>query len=360
MFITCTGCLVRTGGFFSIIDPPQFQGGHFVQVYHENANPKGFGTTVAEVIDTRRRCGVYEYAVQMESQKIWIPEQFLQGAGGNGGHGSPTKRKRPDLDNGSPTKACLTPKAAIVQQLKNEKETTPPTMLNTPSGETTPGASPSVDTTEGHVFATLIVPELMVTQRALVFATQQEAGTFTQQTQDSNKPVSVSDLVVKESEIVPDISFRKLSKTTGQGLFMPENFTGVKLTEDIVLCASTLTSVTTVRGTWMFDYAIQDRTRSDCVWVPACASAANISCKLYKAQHSVNPSHKIVQDHKLGGEERIRLVCITPLGPGDEITYFYGNRLYVMTGIGPVPARKVNTKAGPKVHDEVQHGGNDD
>ena len=206
MFITCTECLVRTGGFFSIIDPPQFQGGHFVQVYHENANPKGFGTTVAEVIDTRRRCGVYEYAVQMESQKIWIPEQFLQGAGGNGGHGSPTKRKRPDLDNGSPTKACLTPKAAIVQQLKNEKETTPPTMLNTPSGETTPGASPSVDTTEGHVFATLIVPELMVTQRALVFATQQEAGTFTQQTQDSNKPVSVSDLVVKESEIVPDIS----------------------------------------------------------------------------------------------------------------------------------------------------------
>jgi len=171
MFITCTECLVRTGGFFSIIDPPQFQGGHFVQVYHENANPKGFGTTVAEVIDTRRRCGVYEYAVQMESQKIWIPEQFLQGAGGNGGHGSPTKRKRPDLDNGSPTKACLTPKAAIVQQLKNEKETTPPTMLNTPSGETTPGASPSVDTTEGHVFATLIVPELMVTQRALVFDT---------------------------------------------------------------------------------------------------------------------------------------------------------------------------------------------
>ena len=67
-----------------------------------------------------------------------------------------------------------------------------------------------------------------------------------------------------------------------------------------------------------------------------------------------------MQDHKLGGEERIRLVCIAPLGPGDEITYFYGNRLYVMTGIGPVPARKVNTKAGPKVHDEVQHGGNDD
>ena len=333
-----------------------------MQLYHENAHPKGFGTTVAEVIDTRRRFGVYEYAVQMESQKIWIPEQYLQGAGGNGGHGSPTKRKRPVVDNASPTKECFTPNptAAIVALLKNEKETTPPTLLNTPSGETTPGASPSVGSMEGHVFAALIVPELIGTQRELVFATQKEAGTFTQQTQDSNQPVSVSDLVVKESKIVPDISFRKLSKTTGQGLFMPENFTGLKPTDDIVLCDSTLTAATTIRGTWMFDYAIEDRARPDCVWVPACTSVSNISCKLYKAQHSVNPSHKIVQDRLPGGAERIRLVCIAPLGPGQEITYFYGNRLYTMAEIGPVPARKVNTNAGPKIHDDVQHGGNGD
>ena len=193
-------------------------------------------------------------------------------------------------------------------------------------------------------------------QRELVFTTQPEAGTFTQQSQYTNKPVSVSDLVVKESKIVPDISFRKLSKKTGQGLFMPDNFTGLKCTEDIVLCDSNLTAATTIRGTWMFDYAIQNRVRPDCVWVPASASVSNVSCKLYKAQHSVNPSHKIVQDCKPGGAERIRLVCIRPLGPGDEITYFYGNRLYVMTGIGPGPARTVNTNAGPKLHDEVQHG----
>ena len=209
-------------------------------------------------------------------------------------------------------------------------------------------------------FAALIVPELIGTQRELVFATQEEAGTFTQQTQDSNQPVSVSDLVVKESKIVPDISFRKLSKTTGQGFFMPENFTGLKPTDDIVLCDSTLTAATTIRGTWVFDYAIEDRARPDCVWVPACTSVSNISCKLYKAQHSVNPSHKIVQDRLPGGAERIRLVCIAPLGPGQEITYFYGNRLYAMAEIGPVPARKVNTNAGPKIHDDVQHGGNGD
>ena len=41
--------------------------------------------------------------------------------------------------------------------LKNEKQTTPPTLLNTPSGETTPGASTSV---ESKVFAALIVSDV--------------------------------------------------------------------------------------------------------------------------------------------------------------------------------------------------------
>ena len=59
-------------------------------------------------------------------------------------------------------------------------------------------------------------------------------------------------------------------------------------------------------------------------------------------------------------KDRIRLVCIRPLGPGEEITYFYGSRLYAMTGIGPEPAGKVDTKAGRSLHEEVQHGGNDD
>ena len=135
---------------------------------------------------------------------------------------------------------------------------------------------------------------------------------------------------------------------------MPENFTGLKFTDDVLLCDSTLTTATTIRGTWMFDYAIQDRVRPDCVWVPACTSVSNVSCKVYKAQHSLNPSHKIVQDRQPGDTARMRLVCIRPLGPGDEITYFYGNRLYVMTGIGPGPARTVKTNAGPKLHDEVQ------
>ena len=352
-FITLDSCLVHTGGFCSIIKPPQFQVGQFVQLYHEAVNPKGFDASVVEVIDTRRRLGVYEYTVEMESQKIWIPEQFLQGAWGNGGHGSRNKRKRRGLGNGSPTKACLTPNptAAIAALLKNEKQTTPPTLLNTPSGETTPGASTSV---ESKVFAALIVPDVIGTQRELVFTTQPEAVTFTQQSQDTNKLVSVSDLVVKESKVAPDISFLKLSKKTGQGLFMPENFTGLKFTDDVLLCDSTLTTATTIRGTWMFDYAIQDRVRPDCVWVPACTSVSNVSCKVYKAQHSLNPSHKIVQDRHPGDAASIRLVCIRPLGPGDEITYFYGNRLYVMTGIGPGPARTVKTNAGPKLHDEVQ------
>ena len=68
--------------------------------------------------------------------------------------------------------------------------------------------------------------------------------TFTQQTQEDKKPVSVSDLVVKESKIVTDISFLRLGKRTGQGLFMPSNFTGLKLTEDIYLDDSILTAVT--------------------------------------------------------------------------------------------------------------------
>ena len=44
---------------------------------------------------------------------------------------------------------------------------------------------------EGHVFAALIVSDVIGTQRELVFTTQPEAGTFTQQSQDTNKPVSV-------------------------------------------------------------------------------------------------------------------------------------------------------------------------
>ena len=46
--------------------------------------------------------------------------------------------------------------------------------------------------------------------------------------------------------------------------------------------------------------------------------------------------------------------------PAEEITYFYGNRLYVMAGIGPVPAGQVNIKAGPSSREEDEHGGNDD
>ena len=77
-----------------------------------------------------------------------------------------------------------------------------------------------------------------------------------------------------------------------------------------------------------------------------CLGASMYKCVKHQLQTSqsvtqrqrVNPSHKIVQDRQPGGAEHIRLVCIRPLGPVEEITYFYGNRLYVMTGIGPVPA----------------------
>ena len=194
-------------------------------------------------------------------------------------------------------------------------------------------------------------------QRKLQFANDSQVRTFTQQTQEDNKPVSVSDLVVKESEIDPDISFQRLGKRTGLGLFMPSNFTGLKLTEDIYLEDSMLTAVSTIRRTWRCDYAVVDHARVDCVWVPGCESASDIACKLYRAQHSLRPSHKCVQDKT---SDRIRLVCIRPMGPAEEITYFYGNRLYVMAGIGPVPAGQVNIKAGPSSHEEVEHGGNDD
>ena len=62
--------------------------------------------------------------------------------------------------------------------------------------------------------------------------------------------------------------------------------------------------------------------------------------------------HRYVQN-QAGDMVGVRLVCIRPLGPGEEITYFYGNRLYIMDEIGPVPAGKVNTKDGFSLHEEV-------
>ena len=352
-------CLTHTGGYFHIVEPPKFQVGEVVQLYHETVLPKGFAVHDAELLDTRRRVGAYEYVVQMEGQQIWIPERLLQRAGGYNSHGSPTKRKRPVLQCDSPTKGfgAPSPTAAIAKQLQDSLPTTPPTMINSPSGETTPGESPPAEPMGHPGFAAVIVPDLMSVQRKLQFANDSQVRTFTQQTQEDNKPVSVSDLVVKESDIVPDISFLRMGKRTGLGLFMPSNFTGLKLTEDIYLDDSILTAAATIRGTWRCDYAIADHARVDCVWVPGCKSAPDIACKLYRAQHSLTPSHKCVQDKTL---DRIRLVCIRPMGPGEEITYFYGNRLYVMAGIGPVPAGQVNIKAGPSSHEEVEHGGNDD
>ena len=58
--------------------------------------------------------------------------------------------------------------------------------------------------------------------------------------------------------------------------------------------------------------------------------------------------------------DHIRLVCIRSLGPGEEITYFYGNRLHVIVGIGPVPAGKVDVKADYSLHVEFQHRPNGD
>ena len=334
-----------------------------MKLYHETARSKGFAVHVAELLDSRRRLGAYEHAVVIEGQEIWIPERLLQGAGGYDSHGSPTKRKRPVLQRASPTKRGGTPSptAEILKQLPSVPST-PPKMLNSPSGETTPGEkSPAAEPMGSTGFAPLIVPELMSAQRKLQFANDSQVRSFTQQTQDDNKPVSVTDLVVKESEIVADISFLRLGKRTGQGLFMPTNFTGLKLTEDIYLHHATLTAVSTIQKTWMCDYAIADRVRAECAWVPNCKSASDIICKFYRAQHSVSPSHRCLQgpNHR-GDMERIRLVCIRPLGPGEEITYFYGNRLYAMTGIGPVPVGKVDTKAGRSFQEEVQHGGNDD
>ena len=331
-----------------------------MKLYHETANSKGFAVHVAELLDTRRQLGAYEHAVLMEGQKIWIPERLLQGAAGYDSHDSPTKRKRPVLQRDSPTKGCgkPSPTADVLKQLQSVPST-PPTILNSPSGETTPGESPPAEPMGPPGFAALIVPEFMSVQRKLQFANASQVRTFTQQTQDDNEPVSVSDLVVRESKIAADISFLRLGKRTGQGLFMPTNFTGLKLTEDIYLDHATLTAVTIIRKTWMCEYAIADRVRADCAWVPDCKSASDITCKLYRAQHSVSPSHRCVQDLP-GDKDRIRLVCIRPLGPGEEITYFYGSRLYAMTGIGPEPAGKVDTKAGRSLHEEVQHGGNDD
>ena len=152
-----------------------------MQLYHETACSKGFDTCVAELLDIHRRLNVYQYAVQMEGQKIWIPERLLLGAGGTGGHGSPTKRKRPAPEDGSPTKAHGTPSPTteILKLLQHDKRTTPLTLLKTPTGESTPGESPPAESMEPHAFAA---------QRKLVFPTQSQVRTFTQQTQDDKHP----------------------------------------------------------------------------------------------------------------------------------------------------------------------------
>ena len=107
----------------------------------------------------------------------------------------------------------------------------------------------------------------------------------------------------------------------------------------------------------MCDYVIEDRVRADCVW-------CNTGCQVVRVrqtspvnctEHNTSLVHHIGECRTRRGTwlDIIRLVCIRTLGPGEEITYFYGNRLYIMDEIGPVPAGKVNTKAGFSLHEEV-------
>ena len=102
----------------------------------------------------------------------------------------------------------------------------------------------------------------------------------------------------------------------------------------------------------MFDYTISHRVRSDCVWVSADKSVSDITVNCIIMCHLIRLCR--ITSRVMQNGTHTTFVYHIILGSDDEITYFYGNLLYVLAGIGPVPAGNVNTKSGPSLHDEVQ------
>ena len=123
----------------------------------------------------------------------------------------------------------------------------------------------------------------------------------------------MNELVVKPSEQVHDPVFD--GKCLGLGLFLPERthraMTAKVITEPLTFDGAGVSRIKlTDMADWQRDYSITDIDDKKYVFVP---SDKNITCVLFRTQHSRKANHSLVQSRG----EACGMVHIMPMHPGE-------------------------------------------
>ena len=123
----------------------------------------------------------------------------------------------------------------------------------------------------------------------------------------------MNELVVKPSEQVHDPVFD--DKCLGLGLFLPERthraMTAKVITEPLTFDGAGVSRIKlTDMADWQRDYSITDIDDKKYVFV---SSDKNMTCVLFRTQHSRKPNHSLVQSH---GEACV-MVHMMSMYPGE-------------------------------------------